>query len=447
MPHLERVAVVGVAVDPHDVGFGVHAVDRGGQLVGLVEEARDLVDAVDEHPRPHLRELALHRVHELQREAGERRHRTRDVGDHHDLRLRRARPLELRLGRHAAVRQRVAHGLAEVERAAVPVPAALREPRRERARQRVDRLLELLHLLARRVHEVDVFGQRLAQRARHRLDAAVGHEPPPDLGLDHLLQDLEAAFVLLVREALVERALADLLVLLRPAPSSCRRGPRRRAAAACGRGSRRRRPDGPAPCPRTARPPRRASARELLACPCASARRAASARALRWRAGPSRRRASISARSWSKSACASAPSSPPSPPSTPGLKIEKYTSNTVSNTLWWPWCFTSVAPSAVLNASRSSSGTYSTARIASRFSVIDTGQPGEPQLVHEALQHVEHRRLARSPRSRRHPLGPRRASASRSRACSTALARRASRLQRAPRAWPARRRRAPCAPW
>ena len=43
---------------------------------------------------------------------------------------------------------------------------------------------------------------------------AVGDEPAPDLGLDHLLQDLQAAFVLLAREPLVERAFADLLVLL-----------------------------------------------------------------------------------------------------------------------------------------------------------------------------------------------------------------------------------------
>ena len=105
-------------------------------------------------------------------------------------------------------------GLAEVERAAVPVPPALREPRGQRARQRVDRALQLLHLLARRVHEVDVFGQRLAQRARHRLDAAVGDEPAPDLGLDQLLEHLEPALEVLVREALVERAFADLLVLL-----------------------------------------------------------------------------------------------------------------------------------------------------------------------------------------------------------------------------------------
>src|SRR5436853_81277 len=41
------------------------------------------------------------------------------------------------------------------------------EPSRQRARQRVDGALEGEHLLARRVHEVDVLGEGLAQRARH----------------------------------------------------------------------------------------------------------------------------------------------------------------------------------------------------------------------------------------------------------------------------------------
>ncbi len=43
------------------------------------------------------------------------------------------------------------------------------------------------------MHEVDVFRQRLAQRARHRLDPPIGDEPLADLGLDHLLQDLQPA--------------------------------------------------------------------------------------------------------------------------------------------------------------------------------------------------------------------------------------------------------------
>ena len=166
---------------------------------------------------------------------------------------------------------------------------ALRESSRERTRERVDRLLELLHLLARRVHEVDVFGKRLAQRARHRLDAAVGDQTPPDLGLDHLLQDLQPAFVLFLREPLVEGALADRVVLLglrhhlRDETFGIELPQR---AVQVVRAAHR---AGPAPCPRSARrprPPARATAR----CPCASARRGASAPALRSRADPSHRR-------------------------------------------------------------------------------------------------------------------------------------------------------------
>ena len=116
--------------------------------------------------------------------------------------------LELRLGGHAAVRQRVRGPSCGSRGAAVPTPAALREPGRQRPRQRVDRPAAALHLLARRVHEVDVFGQRLAQRARHRLDAAVGDEPAADLLLDQLPQLLEPGLELLAREPVGELALA-----------------------------------------------------------------------------------------------------------------------------------------------------------------------------------------------------------------------------------------------
>jgi uncharacterized protein with von Willebrand factor type A (vWA) domain len=59
------------------------------------------------------------------------------------------------------------------------------------------------------VHEVDVLGQRLAQRARHRLDAAIGNQPAPDLGFDHLLQDLQPAVEVFAQQALVEQAILD----------------------------------------------------------------------------------------------------------------------------------------------------------------------------------------------------------------------------------------------
>jgi hypothetical protein len=56
------------------------------------------------------------------------------------------------------------------------------------------------------VHEVDVLGQRLAQRLGHRLDAPVGHEPAADLGLDLLLELLDAGLELVVLESLLQRA-------------------------------------------------------------------------------------------------------------------------------------------------------------------------------------------------------------------------------------------------
>ena len=106
------------------------------------------------------------------------------------------------------------HRRPEVELAAVLALPPLREPGRERAGERLDRPLQLLHLLARRVHEVDVLGQRLAQRPRHRLDAAVGDEPAADLRLDQVAQLAEPGLVLLALEPLVELALAGSLALL-----------------------------------------------------------------------------------------------------------------------------------------------------------------------------------------------------------------------------------------
>jgi hypothetical protein len=55
------------------------------------------------------------------------------------------------------------------------------------------------------VHEVDVLGQRLAQRAGHRLDAPVGHQPAPDLGLDLLAELVDARVVLVHLQPLLER--------------------------------------------------------------------------------------------------------------------------------------------------------------------------------------------------------------------------------------------------
>src|SRR6185295_18443298 len=98
-----------------------------------------------------------------------------------------------------------AHGAAEVEMAVMAPPPALGQARREQSRERLDRALQRQHLVARRVHEVDVFGERLAQRARHRVDAPVGHEPTTNLLLDQLPELAQAHLELLAREALAER--------------------------------------------------------------------------------------------------------------------------------------------------------------------------------------------------------------------------------------------------
>ena len=72
------------------------------------------------------------------------------------------------------------------------------------------------------MHEVDVFRQRLAQGARHRLDPTVGDETAADLCLDHLAELPQAGFVLLASEPGLEVTLVAfrftlaLALLLRP---------------------------------------------------------------------------------------------------------------------------------------------------------------------------------------------------------------------------------------
>jgi hypothetical protein len=209
---LEGVAVVAVAVDPDHVGLGVDPVDRLADVLDALEQARDLVDAVDEDERAHLGELVRDGVHEVQREAGERRHRPEMSATTKISGLDGPRVAELGLERHAAVGQRVAHGGAEVERALAPVAALAGQAHGQLAGQRVDGLAQRRHLLAAGVHEVDVLGQRLAQRAGHGLDAPVGHEAPADLGLDLLAELLDAGLVLVALQPLLQRVSSPRLL-------------------------------------------------------------------------------------------------------------------------------------------------------------------------------------------------------------------------------------------
>ena len=118
--------------------------------------------------------------------------------------LGRTGVLELRLGRHTAVRQRMAHRVAEVERALATVLALAGEPRCELAGERLQCLAQLRHLLTRRVHELDVLGKRLAQRLRHGLDTAVGDEAATDLGLDLFLERVDASVELVTLEPFLQ---------------------------------------------------------------------------------------------------------------------------------------------------------------------------------------------------------------------------------------------------
>ena len=61
------------------------------------------------------------------------------------------------------------------------------------------------------VHEVHVLGERLAQRAGHGLHAAVGHQPPPDLGLDLLAELVDAGLVLVPLQPLLQQGFGSLL--------------------------------------------------------------------------------------------------------------------------------------------------------------------------------------------------------------------------------------------
>ena len=83
--------------------------------------------------------------------------------------------------------------------------ALARQADRELARERVDGAPQGGHLVATGVHEIDVLRQRLAQRARHRLGAPVGHQAAADLRLDLLAQALDALLELVALQTLLER--------------------------------------------------------------------------------------------------------------------------------------------------------------------------------------------------------------------------------------------------
>ena len=67
------------------------------------------------------------------------------------------------------------------------------------------------------MHEVDVLGQRLAQRPRHRLHSPVRHETAADLLLDQLSELAQTRLELLLLQAGLEDALGHLALVARAA--------------------------------------------------------------------------------------------------------------------------------------------------------------------------------------------------------------------------------------
>ena len=68
----ERMAVVGVAIDPDDISFGVDPVHGFVDVLNAFEHVGDLIKAVDEHKGSNLRELPRNGVHEVKGEASKR---------------------------------------------------------------------------------------------------------------------------------------------------------------------------------------------------------------------------------------------------------------------------------------------------------------------------------------------------------------------------------------
>ncbi len=100
----------------------------------------------------------------------------------------------------------MAHRGAEIERSPTEVAALAGQARLQLSREGMDRPAHLDELLPGGVHEVDVLGERLAEGAGERLDAAVGDEAPADLRLDLLAELLDPRLVLVGQEPLLEGA-------------------------------------------------------------------------------------------------------------------------------------------------------------------------------------------------------------------------------------------------
>ena len=199
----EHVAVVAVPV-AGDHLRPVEEVPRRELVTAPIHQLGDLVDPVDEREQPDPRELGAHRVQQRHGEPRELGHRTGDVAEQVQVRLRRTRVPERRVERHAAGGQRAPERAADVQPSAATVAASPGDPRGELLRQRPDRLPHPSEVGGGGAKEVDVFDRELAE-ALHRVAILPAlDELSSDRLCDQLAEPLHPQQVLVAEQPLVE---------------------------------------------------------------------------------------------------------------------------------------------------------------------------------------------------------------------------------------------------
>ena len=144
-------------------------------------------------------------MHEHQRETREGGDRSRDVADEEQLGFVRVAPAEVSLEGNAARRQRMPDGATYVESPGAAGPPFHRQSRCKLSRQRANRPAHLRDLVARRTHEIEIFGQRAHCVARNLIRTPVLGEPAADFRLDFLTKRAQPLLDLVTPHPFFER--------------------------------------------------------------------------------------------------------------------------------------------------------------------------------------------------------------------------------------------------
>ena len=81
--NFEGMAVITMAINPHNICFGIHPMDGFADVIGTFKELGHFINSINENERSHFRELALNRVDQHQGEASKRGNASRNIGDNH----------------------------------------------------------------------------------------------------------------------------------------------------------------------------------------------------------------------------------------------------------------------------------------------------------------------------------------------------------------------------